>query len=91
RYKCLSCDKPFLQPPPPHIYPNTTMTVRLVEFIQRRSLIRTFSWVADEVGVDEKSVRLIFNTYADYLEAVYTIETGEWLGIDEIFVLRKHR
>lgn len=91
RFKCLACDKPFLQPPPPHILPDTTMTIRLVEFIQRRSLIRTFSWVADEVGIDEKSVRLIFNAYADYLDSVYTIETPEWLGIDEVFVLRKHR
>lgn len=91
RFKCLACEHPFLQPTPPQIQPNTTMTKRLIEFIQRRSLIRTFSWIAEEVGVHEKSVRLIFNAYADYLETAYQVETPEWLGIDEVYVVRKHR
>ena len=39
------------------------MTRRLVDYIQQRSLVRTFTEVADDVGVNEKTVRNVFREY----------------------------
>ena len=39
------------------------MTRRLVDYIRERSLVRTFTEVADDVGVNEKTVRNVFREY----------------------------
>jgi hypothetical protein len=44
------------------------MTRRLVDYIQQRSLVRTFTEVADDVGVNEKTVRNVFREYVALLE-----------------------
>jgi integrase/recombinase XerD len=65
------------------------MTIRLVEYIQRRSIStrRTFISIAEEVGLDSRSVRNIFTEYLDQLDATRCIETPGILGIDELHVL----
>lgn len=42
---------------------------RLIDWIQEASLEKTFTSVADDIGVDEKTVRNIFNDYVVELEA----------------------
>lgn len=90
RYKCLECEKTFFQSLP-DMDDKRHMTRRLVEYVQRRSLERTFAEVAADIGVDEKTVRNIFNEHVAKLDAEYQPSTPEWLGIDELFLIRKPR
>ncbi|TRC57884.1 ISL3 family transposase, partial [Mannheimia haemolytica] len=48
----------------------------------------TFSSVAEDVGVDEKTVRNIFNDYCERLEKTLNFEMPQWLGIDEIHIIK---
>lgn len=90
RYRCLECGKTFQQQLP-DMDEKRTMTRRLREYIQRRSLERTFTEVGLDVGVDEKTVRNIFNEYVAGLDAKYWPLTPNWIGIDELFLVRKPR
>jgi transposase len=90
RYKCLECDKTFQQLLP-DMDEKRTMTRRLLEYIQRRSLERTFTEVAADVGVNEKTVRNIFNEFVGELDAKYWPLAPDWLGIDELFLVGKPR
>lgn len=90
RYKCLDCEKTFQQPLP-DMDEKRTMTRRCLEYIRRRSLERTFSEVATDVGLDEKTVRNIFTDYVAELNKSYWPLTPGWLGIDELFLVRKPR
>lgn len=90
RYRCLECDKTFQQLLP-EMDEKRNMTRRLVDYIRERSLVRTFTEVADDVGVNEKTVRNVFREYVALLEEDREIETPAWLGIDELFLIRKPR
>lgn len=90
RYKCLDCERIFQQPAP-DTDEKRSATVQLVEYIRRESLKRTFTSIADEVGMDEKSVRRIFADYAEELEGRYQFVTPIWLGIDEVSINRTPR
>ena len=90
RWRCLECGKTFQQLLP-EMDEKRNMTRRLVEYIQQRSLVRTFTEVADDVGVNEKTVRNVFREYVTTLEAAHEIEAPTWLGIDELFLIRKPR
>ncbi|HHA1618107.1 TPA: ISL3 family transposase, partial [Enterobacter cloacae] len=87
RYRCQSCRKTFLEPVP-HKDNKRQMTRRLIQYIERESLRRTFSGVAEDVGVDEKTVRNIFNDYCERLEKTLKFEMPQWLGIDEIHIIK---
>ena len=90
RHWCKDCGKTFLQPLP-DLADSGSMTRRCVSFIERQSLKHTFAHVADEVGVDEKTVRNIFNDYIDWLDKTVTFQTPEVLGLDELYLLGKPR
>lgn len=60
------------------------MTERLVRWIGRQSLEYTYAELAKQVGINEKSVRTIFDAYVAKLEKEFKRETPVWLGIDEI-------
>ena len=47
---------------------NRSVTKRLIDWIQEASLEKTFTSVAEEIGIDEKTVRNIFNDYVTELE-----------------------
>ncbi|EXU75307.1 ISL3 family transposase [Erwinia mallotivora] len=87
RYRCQSCRKTFLEPVP-HKDDKRQMTDRLIQYIERESLRRTFSGVAEDVGVDEKTVRNIFADYCERLEKTLKFEMPQWLGIDEIHIIK---
>lgn len=70
------------------IYVNRSVTNRLINWIQEASLEKTFTSVAEEIGVNEKTVRNIFNDYVDELEAQTDLRTPKWLGIDEVHLLK---
>mgnify|MGYP002133359194 CR=1 FL=1 len=61
-----------------------SMTERLVRWMGRQSIEYTYAEVAKQVGVDEKTVRNIFDAYVASLEKQFQRETPIWLGVDEI-------
>lgn len=55
------------------------------------SLEKKFTSIADDIGIDEKTVRNIFNDYVAELEAQTDFRTPNWLGIDEVHLLKNYR
>ncbi len=90
RFRCQDCQKTFLQPVP-DIDEGGRMTTRLVRYIERESLKKTFVSVADEVGVVEGTVRNVFRAHVEHLETTTVFQTPERLGIDELYLLKKAR
>ncbi len=90
RYRCQDCGKTFLQPLP-DVDERSQMTRRLVRHIEEQSVIKTFTAVADQVGVDEKTVRNLFKSYIDRLDRTTVFDTPEWMGMDEVHLLKKPR
>jgi len=87
RYRCKSCRKTFYEQLP-EINEKRSMTNRLVDWIGKQSVKRTFASIADEVGVVEGTVRLIFKDYVADLSDRIRFETPKWMGIDEIHLIR---
>lgn len=90
RFRCQTCGKTFLQPLP-DVDDGRQMTRRLMRWVGEQSIRRTFVSVADEVGVDEKTVRHLFDAHVRWLDETTTFVTPERLGIDEVHLLRKPR
>jgi len=90
RYKCRECNETFFETLP-DMDVNRSVTNRLIDWIQEASLKKTFISVADDIGVDEKTVRNIFNDYVAELEAQTDFRTPQWLGIDEVHLLKNYR
>ncbi len=90
RYQCKTCGKTFFE----NLHgmdEKRFMTKRLVEYIETQSLKRTFVSIADDVGILESTVRSVFKDYIAVLEKEFKFKVPEWLGIDEIHILRKPR
>jgi transposase len=87
RWRCLACGKTFMESLPA-VNVKREMTDRLTKWIGQQSLKRTFASIAEEVGIDEKTVRNIFRDYINELEAEFRFETPKWMGIDEIHLIR---
>ncbi len=87
RLMCKPCGKTFTATIP-EVDEKRQMTERLVHWIGRQSLDYTFAAVAQQVGVDEKTVRNVFDEYATQLKAQYQRETPRWMGMDEIYLGR---
>lgn len=90
RLRCQTCSKTFSQELPV-LAKNRMMTDRLVKWIGRQALKRTFTSLADEFGVVEGTIRNIFRDYINELEQSVCFETPKWIGIDEIHIINKHR
>lgn len=90
RYRCRACQATSLQPLP-DMDEKRRMTARLVEYIGEQSLRRPFTQIATDVGLDEKTVRIVAADKIESIEATRALITPENLGIDEVTVLRKPR
>ena len=90
RLRCKDCGKTQFQYLP-HMDSNHMMTHDLKSYIREQSMKRTFTSIAEDVGIDERTVRRIFSAYADELEQTHKIYTPEWLGIDEVHLTRQMR
>jgi transposase len=86
RYRCRSCAKTFVESIA-DLDENNAATKRLVVYIKQRVFKDTFSKVAREVGLDEKTVRNIFAVHAEQMGKKYQFETPRVLGIDELGLL----
>jgi transposase len=87
RWRCQACGKTFMEPLPA-INTKREMTDRLVVWIGQQSLRRTFASIAEDIGLDEKTVRNIFRDYVNELEKTVRFETPTWMGIDEIHIIK---
>jgi len=87
RYKCRECGQTFYERLP-RTDDKRGCTTRLIEYIERQSLSRTFVSLAEEIGLDEKTIRNIFRDYINRLEKNFRVRTPQWLGIDEIHIIK---
>lgn len=87
RWRCQACGKTCME-----ILPATddqrAMTERLVKWVGTQSMKRTFVSVAEETGLDEKTIRNVFRDHVNVLEAKFRFESPKWMGIDEIFLIK---
>jgi len=56
------------------------MTARLVRWVGQQSVMRVLAAIAEEAGLDEKTVRSVFHEYVARLEADTRFETPRWLS-----------
>lgn len=63
------------------------MAERLTQWIGQQSLKCTFASIADDTGLDEKTIRNIFRDYVNVLEVKFQFETAKWMSIDEIYLI----
>lgn len=87
RFRCKGCSKTFLEKHP-DFHPERAMTARLVAWIGAQSIKRTFASLAEETGVVEGTIRNIFRDHVNELEATVRFETPQWMGIDEIHLIK---
>lgn len=64
RFRCKACSKTFFEGLP-HVDGKRRMTERLVEWICTQAAARTFVSIADEIGVTEGTIRMIYKDYAE--------------------------
>lgn len=88
RYKCRECNQTFWERLDHTIDEKRNCTKRLLSYVEKQSLKRTFVSISDDVGMDEKTVRNIFRDYINNLEETLRFETPNWLGIDEIHIIK---
>ena len=87
RYRCRACTKTFYEALP-EVDGKRDMTKRLVDWLGKQAVKRTFASIADEVGCTEFTVRSVFGDYVNELEKTIRFETPKWMGIDEIHLIR---
>ena len=90
RYRCLICRKTWFVPLS-EVDEHRFATSRLVRYVQRQSLTRTFVALAIETGLDEKSIRNIFHDYVAELERTVPCVTPTIMGMDELHLLGQAR
>ena len=89
-YRCKACGRTFSELLP-DVDEGRSLTTRLIAWIEKQSLKRTFVSIADDVGISEATVRNIFRAHVNELEQSTTYMTPRWLGIDEIHLLHQPR
>lgn len=87
RFKCKSCKRTFLERLP-DVDEKRQMTSRLLTWIGKRSIKHTFVSIAEEIGITENTVKAVFNDYINELERTVRFETPQWMGIDEIYLIK---
>jgi len=67
------------------------MTHRLVNYIQQEALRRTFVSIADETGLVESTIRVLFSEFAATIQPRFPDNELLYLGIDELYLLHQYR
>lgn len=88
RYRCRDCNQTFWERLDHTIDEKRNCTKRLLSYIEKQSLKRTFVSISEDVGLNEKTIRNIFRDYINRLEKTLRFETPTWLGIDEIHIIK---
>lgn len=87
RFHCAECGKTYFEPLP-LMDEKRHCTKRLIKYAANESLKRTFTSIAEETGVSEGTVRLIFSDYINDLDNKFRAVTPRWLGIDEVHLIK---
>jgi transposase len=90
RYTCRAC-KTIFRPQLPEMVDGFRMTLRLHEYVEKESFNDPYTFVAAQTGLDEKTVRDIFNARAEFLGRWHRFETPRILGIDELYLNKRYR
>lgn len=90
RFRCSGCGKTLFSSLP-EMDSKRLATTRFVEYVESGCLKKTFAEMAREVGVDEKTVKNIFDDYVERLRAEVVYETPRVLGIDELKIVGEYR
>lgn len=90
RYTCRACKTTF-RPQLPEMVDGFRMTLRLHEYVEKESFNHPYTFVAAQTGLDEKTVRDIFNARAEFLGRWHRLETPRILGIDELYLNKRYR
>jgi transposase len=90
RWRCVNCGRTFYEPLP-DVDEKRFCTKRLIKYLERRSMNRTFLSLAEEVGLHEKTVRRIFHAYTQELGQATHIATPRVMGMDELHVIHQPR
>jgi transposase len=90
RMKCHDCNSTFFEPLP-GMHEKHRVTKRLMEHIEKRVLRDAFTRIANDVGLDESTIRAIFSEYADCRQRSYHPTTPCFLGIDEAHLYHHYR
>jgi len=90
RFKCQDCNKTFYEPLP-CMDGKRQATKRLITYIEVRCMQETFVSLAREVGVDEKTVKHVFDDYVIRKKSEVQFKTPEILGIDELKIIGDYR
>ncbi|EBO4153028.1 ISL3 family transposase [Salmonella enterica] len=90
RYRCQNCGKSSSDNHSA-FHDEFMMTTRLYEWVATRCMTHTFSSVALDVGLDERSVRRVFEHWSDIRLKELEIETPRIMGIDEVHLLNAAR
>lgn len=90
RWRCRECGKTF-QHPVDELDERRMATRRLVEYVQKRSSEDTFSRIARDTGLHEKTVRNIVSEYHKDREGKRQFLPPRILGLDEVYLLRRPR
>lgn len=88
RYRCRECSQTFWERLDHTIDERRNCTKRLLTYIEKQSLKRTFVSISEDVGLNEKTIRNIFRDYINRLKETLRFETPNWLGIDEIHMIK---
>lgn len=90
RYRCTNCSKTLFSTLP-DMDGKRFATTRLIQYIEERCLTQTFAELGRDVGVDERTVRHVFDDYIERMKQTVTFETPDILGIDELKVINQYR
>jgi transposase len=90
RYTCRECGSTFLERLL-DMDDRRNITKRLLRHIQVQALTGTFASLAREIGLSEKTIRLIFQDYISEQLRSYQPEAPRWLGIDEAYLRGGYR
>jgi transposase len=90
RYRCRTCDRTFFEAVP-EMDKHHFLTKRLTAYIEREALRRTFTSIANEVGLIEWTIRSIFRESTSHLQDKAIDIPVTVLGIDEVHLLHKPR
>lgn len=90
RYTCRACKTTF-RPQLPEMVDGFRMTLRLHEYVEKESFNHPYTFVAAQTGLDEKTVRDIFNARAEFLGRWHRFEMPRILGIDELYLNKRYR
>lgn len=90
RWRCQMCTTLFPDPLP-DMDEKRRATDRLIRYVRKKCFSHTFSEIAREVGLTDKTIRAIFDDYVSEFESKVKFETPRVLGIDEVKIIGKYR